>query len=516
MTHKQEVLKVMVSSTIIDLPQHRTEIQAACLRQGMLPIMMEHEPASDAEAISFSIGLVDRSDIYVGVYAHRYGYIPKENNPKNISLTEMEYDRAVERNIPRFIFIMDDLHPITIKDVEIGGAQEKLKTFLSKVKSELFVNLFRSPEDLRANVINSLSQVRPPKPEEFHHFNDIPVPPKSYIAHPYTLLKTRSIIGRRDEIGILNDWVSKTGSALFKVRVLSLISMGGFGKSALTWHWFNKIAPNVMHPLEGQIWWSFYESDASFANFISRALSYVSQRSMEELSQISLSQKERELLAYLDEKPYLIVLDGLERIMVAYARMDAAFSIDDEDVETLNEAVTYTHLLGLPGTAVQSFTSQHRLRKAANPRVGNFLVKLTQTASSRLLISSRLFPAELQTPTYSFLPGAEAHFLHGLNDKDSLAFWNALGVGGEKEPLFRLFQEMDNHPLLIQALAREIANDRDSPGDFDSWRKLNPEFNLFGLPMVQVKSHVLYYSLKGLSPRARYVLDIITLFRMPM
>ena len=47
--HRKEV---MISSTARDLPEHRKEVLDACLRQGMFPHMMEHLPASDAEAIS--------------------------------------------------------------------------------------------------------------------------------------------------------------------------------------------------------------------------------------------------------------------------------------------------------------------------------------------------------------------------------------------------------------------------------------------------------------------------------
>ncbi len=43
---------VMISSTTRDLPEHRKEAMDACLRMSMYPIMMEHLPASDAEAIS--------------------------------------------------------------------------------------------------------------------------------------------------------------------------------------------------------------------------------------------------------------------------------------------------------------------------------------------------------------------------------------------------------------------------------------------------------------------------------
>lgn len=150
---------VIISSTALDLPEHRKEVMAACLRQGMFPKMMEYLPALDAEAISASIALVNEADIYVGVFAHRYGYVPRENNPQQISITEMEYSRAVERKIPRLIFIIDNAHPLadfTINDIETGENAMKLAQFKKRVEAEKVVAFFKSPSDLRAHAINSL------------------------------------------------------------------------------------------------------------------------------------------------------------------------------------------------------------------------------------------------------------------------------------------------------------------------------------------------------------------------
>lgn len=95
----------MISSTIQDLPQHRGEVKEACLQQEMFPDTMEHLPASDLNAISVSIEKVNNADIYLGVFGNRYGYVP---DGYNMSITEMEYDHAVERGIHRIIFVMDD------------------------------------------------------------------------------------------------------------------------------------------------------------------------------------------------------------------------------------------------------------------------------------------------------------------------------------------------------------------------------------------------------------------------
>lgn len=147
-------LVVMVSSTAKDLPEHRKEVMDACLRQGMFPKMMEHLAASDDGGLEESLKLVDEADVYVGVFAHRYGFVPKG---KSKSITHYEYERATERGIPRLIFIMHDDHPLRASDVEKGDGAAKLEQLKQKLMREHTVNSFKSPEELRAQVINTLA-----------------------------------------------------------------------------------------------------------------------------------------------------------------------------------------------------------------------------------------------------------------------------------------------------------------------------------------------------------------------
>jgi hypothetical protein len=95
------------------------------------------------------------------------------------------------------------------------------------------------------------------------------------------------------------------------------------GKSALTWHWVNESASEKIPDLAGVIWWSFYEDDGSMENFIRHALAYITDQTIEDVDQIKRDDRIPRLLQALKEKPYLLVLDGIERIMVAYHRMDA-------------------------------------------------------------------------------------------------------------------------------------------------------------------------------------------------
>jgi len=503
---------VFISSTARDLPEHRKQVLDACLRQTTTPIMMEHLPASGDDAIAVSLRMVDEAAIYLGIFAHRYGYVPKGHD---ISITEMEYDRAKERGIPRLILLMHEDHPIKAADMELGAGATKLAALKERLKSDQVVGFFKSPEDLRGLVIQSLSQHREADLTAFHYVSDIPKPPEPYIAHPYTLSQTQGLVGRQAELRLLTDWVAQPRSAIYQARILNVVAIGGMGKSALTWRWFNQIAPLELQPLAGRMWWSFYESDASFENFVIRALAYVSGRAREEIErETKPGEREDMLLHALNREPYLIVLDGLERILIAYARMDAARLADDDlDERTAN---VVPGALGLPESAAQSFTGQQRLRKSADPRAGSFLRKLASVRASRILVSTRLYPADLQNITGEPLPGSAASFLRGLSDDDALDLWRAFGVTGTRETLLPLFRSFENHPLLIQALASEVARYRRAPRDFARWRKNHSKFNPFELPLVMVRSHVLAFALRGLDENARKLLHTVAAFRMPV
>jgi hypothetical protein len=342
----QDHKNAMISSTPLDLPEHRKAAMDACLRQSFFPLMMEHLPASDDDAIRESLRMVDEADIYLGILAYRYGHVPKGHD---ISITEMEYNHAGECGIPRLMFAMHKDHPIRIEDVEMGEGAEKLKAFKERAKADKVLRFFKSVDELRSDVIDTLSKLREPNPSPFHYVGDIPAPPEPYIAHPYTLLPSKGLIGRQPELNELTEWVTKGDKPVFNV-----VAVGGMGKSALTWHWFNKVAPLEMKPLAGRMWWSFYESDATFENFVIRALAYVAKRPREEVQKLPPPEREGQLLAALNRDRYLVVLDGLERILIAYARMDAARLSDEE-----------------------AGRADSRLRKTADPHAGAFLRKLS-------------------------------------------------------------------------------------------------------------------------------------------
>lgn len=151
----------MISSTALDVPEHRAAVKAACLGAHIFPIGMEELPARDENGINVSLEMVDQADIYIGIYAWRYGWVP---DGKDISITEMEFDHAVKRKAEGklreiFIFTAHDDHPFTKKDIEADKtAQDRLTAFKTKAATGRVRKEFRSAEELRRLVSEALHE----------------------------------------------------------------------------------------------------------------------------------------------------------------------------------------------------------------------------------------------------------------------------------------------------------------------------------------------------------------------
>jgi hypothetical protein len=130
--------------------------------------------------------------------------------------------------------------------------------------------------------------------------------------------------------------------------------------------------------------------------------------------------------------------------------------------------------------AAAPYLEKHCLRQCTDPRAGHFLRRLAQVCASRVLISTRLYPAELQTNTALPRPGCYPLFLPGLSDDDALTLWRAFTGGarsGTSKQLLPLFRAFGNYPLLLRALAGEVAEYKPAPGDFGRWRQAHADFN---------------------------------------
>jgi len=92
------VKSVYISSTTEDLGNHRSAVAAALRSLDYVVESMEKYPgARDARPKAACESDVSRSDYYLGIFAHRYGFIPGEDNTEKRSITELEYLAAISK-----------------------------------------------------------------------------------------------------------------------------------------------------------------------------------------------------------------------------------------------------------------------------------------------------------------------------------------------------------------------------------------------------------------------------------
>jgi tetratricopeptide (TPR) repeat protein len=160
-------LKVMVSSTFRDLKAEREAASDAILGQGMRPLMMETESAiPDRGLLSNSFKLVDDADIYVLLISnYRYGQIipDPDLNPKNLSITELEFERAATKGLKICAYLMaDGVLPPSAADVFAEAATKpQLDAFRVRAQHpDRITANFVNPHDLKAKITQTLADLR--------------------------------------------------------------------------------------------------------------------------------------------------------------------------------------------------------------------------------------------------------------------------------------------------------------------------------------------------------------------
>lgn len=148
-------MKVFISSTYMDLVDHRAKVAEAVERLGQQGVRMEVFGARPVEATTASVEEVEESDVFVGIYAHRYGYVPCGASS---SITQIEFECARGLEKPIFGFVVDGEHPWLPKFVECEPGRTRLRNFKKTLSKDLVQDIFTTPEDLAFKVAASLGR----------------------------------------------------------------------------------------------------------------------------------------------------------------------------------------------------------------------------------------------------------------------------------------------------------------------------------------------------------------------
>lgn len=336
--------------------------------------------------------------------------------------------------------------------------------------------------DLDFDITNELQNLLALSRDRFLNRSEVSYPLAPFIAHPYTLLSGGQFVGRTSEIEEMNSWVTDASRG----PTFVLCAIGGMGKSALAWHWFNNIAPEIA-AWDGRIWWSFYNRHTSLDGFVSSALAYVSGMAFSDVNTMPREDRERELIEHLRERRVLIVLDGLERLTVSYNYQPA-------DDDTLDEVA-------------EGQLQRKPLAAFIDPRDGQFLVRLSDAQHSRTLITSRIIPNNL----YGYLRDDEATVrnLGPLTEQDAMQLWDSLGLSGQTKP--GLFDALHHHPLLIKMLGNAVMQYRPAPRNLARWLKDHEKTPLLAVGTInRAVANVLKASMHDLTRSERRVLETLS------
>ncbi|GAB4522395.1 MAG: hypothetical protein OHK0046_34860 [Anaerolineae bacterium] len=192
------------------------------------------------------------------------------------------------------------------------------------------------------------------------------------------------------------------------------------------------------------------------------------------------------------------MLDGLERVLVAYHRWDAAQMRDDkvEDAE--------------------SIIKDRDLRACTDPRDDDLLRGLLACTTTKILLSSRLLPLALEDRMGNLSKGVRHIHLNGLHPDDALRLVRHAGVTVDDELTFRLFMgRFGYHSLLVKLVAGRINKFRRGRGSFDAWYVevgRDIEMSAFDDDLKQNQTHILKYALEGLDAAQMRFLSQIAAF----
>jgi len=305
------------------------------------------------------------------------------------------------------------------------------------------------------------------------------VPPMSYFAHPYPLQE--NFTGRLSERKELTEWFTEAPQSMF-----AYVAIGGMGKSALTWYWLNEdIIKKGLAP-EGIIWWSFYEREARFETFLTKAIQYISKGKIDPKEMASARDRMDTLYNLLCNNRFLLVLDGLERVLRAYAGLGSPYQGDEVKKDERGD-----------------------FRACIDPNVGNFLQWLASSnVKTKTLLTSRLCPKELDD-----IDGCLHKELKEMNKEDAVEFFLRQGVKGTRAEIETACEPYGYHPLCLRLLSGMIVKDPKFQGDIIGWTRHNPLPELTG---TEREHHILELAYNSLDAQKQILISKLSAFRNPM
>jgi tetratricopeptide (TPR) repeat protein len=390
-------LRVYISSTYQDLVEYRSKAAEAIRKIGYEVVGMETYAASDARPVDKCLADVRACDLYVGIFAWRYGFIPPGYDQ---SITELEYREATASGRERLIFLArDDTAPDEIDPAVLAQ--------VTRLRGELqlahVTASFSTPDNLATEVAAAvIHSGRRRLESELQDLRDRQTdadqrqqsrPRQKVVNRPP--IDVARFVNRDTERGELR-------SRLFDddVRMTKVLGRAGSGKTAL--------ASSVLGEVDAELRAASSPSDTRLPD----GLVYLGARSTG-LSLERLESDARKLLSDEDE----------ERLVEAWKSQDATV---EQKAETLLAALSggrYVILLDAADTIVDADLT------IVEPGLRAFVEAcLRQSDAPRLVLTSRV---DVLVPPEVLGAVRTVRVSHGLDPEHAALLLEQLDPDGE-------------------------------------------------------------------------------------
>lgn len=402
--------RVFVSSTTRDLGSYRQIVCDELMKGGYFPDVQKNFLADPRKLSDFLEDKIRKCDTVICLLGPRFGEAPEPSGGVLRSYTQMEYDVARQLNKDVYVFLatpscaLDDNTPET--DEKCRLQQAHIESVQRKDQS--ICMMFSCLDDLRTQIIRLIPDLAKARQQ------------KQWIQPPP---RNAYFTGRETELRQLTETAIVDNAPC----VVVLLGTPGQGKTTLAAEWFMRYCPDIF---AGAFWCTAEENAVTFEMFLDETLTYLFQGKYNKRSFSGIQIRIRMLVQELRDRPCLLVVDGLEKWLMAWMkRGERPLSMSESDG-----------------------------RQGGQEGLDSFLSQLCAVSGgSHVVLTSRVLPSALDSAPHVVIPVLDEVTqarLQGLDDADAIALLRKLGVKSSDEEILAIARDFEKHPLSLTILGK--------------------------------------------------------------
>jgi predicted ATPase len=274
-------VRVFVSSTLDELAPERAAAREAITQLRLTPVLFESgaRPYPPRELYRAYLA---QSDIFIGLYWRRYGWVAP-----GMQVSGLEDEYQLSNSKPRLIYIK----------TPASEREPRLQALLDRIRAEDAASYqkFATPEELRERIANDLAQLlterftNPPQTAVPARLAPLPMPRSRLIDREQERAQAQTLLERED------------------VGLVTLTGPGGVGKTRVAVQVAADLAPQFTDGV-AFISLAALKDPTLVVPTVARALG---------VSQAGEDSLDERLLAYLQPRDVLLVLDNAEQLIEA-------------------------------------------------------------------------------------------------------------------------------------------------------------------------------------------------------